>query len=337
MGFLFTCSLTLLILPSTPVQAAKSPYSILYEYDESDPLFEENVIKLWGADTDTYEVVPGDTLWSIADRLLGEGTRYLELAASNSDIISDPDLIYPGMQLQLNQTYYIPKGRSGSYSEREYSMNFPQGWTVGILSQDDLWANFTLFGDGICDIACLIQDKESSTVDTTQNWEACVHRIQEYVNDEQEDWNGYVSDLQFEHYRTELSEDLYLYSYVYHVDVTRLGSDEPMDINVCVGLKLTEHIQAQFVGFAYDYDIRSTVRYVTASFRESEDVPAQDFNVNSSGMQISPAYSWQEDGLFNAFPWVDGYFKNIIDAITGETGEDLSPREKLLDQMGLIH
>jgi nucleoid-associated protein YgaU len=42
----------------------------------------------------TYIVQAGDTLWAIAKRFLGDGSRYRELARRNG--ISNPDLIYPG-------------------------------------------------------------------------------------------------------------------------------------------------------------------------------------------------------------------------------------------------
>lgn len=47
-----------------------------------------------------YTVVSGDTLWGIAVRFYGDGTRYPEIAAANG--IADPNLIYPG------QVFVIP-------------------------------------------------------------------------------------------------------------------------------------------------------------------------------------------------------------------------------------
>ena len=47
----------------------------------------------------TYTVQPGDNLWSIAQRFLGSGLRFAEIAKLNG--IPNPDLIIPGMQLQI--------------------------------------------------------------------------------------------------------------------------------------------------------------------------------------------------------------------------------------------
>lgn len=50
----------------------------------------------------TYTVVPGDTLWGIAHRFWGNGTRWPEIFNSNRDAIgNNPNLIFPG------QTYKI--------------------------------------------------------------------------------------------------------------------------------------------------------------------------------------------------------------------------------------
>lgn len=49
-----------------------------------------------------YTVEPGDTLWGISGRLLGDPHAYKRLADMNA--IPDPDLIYPGMSLHFERT-----------------------------------------------------------------------------------------------------------------------------------------------------------------------------------------------------------------------------------------
>jgi nucleoid-associated protein YgaU len=49
-------------------------------------------------------VEEGDTLWGIAERELGNGSRYNEIFAANREVIENPDLIYPGQKIR------IPKG-----------------------------------------------------------------------------------------------------------------------------------------------------------------------------------------------------------------------------------
>lgn len=49
----------------------------------------------------TYTVQSGDSLWRIASRELGSGTRWSEIYDLNRDVIPDPDRIYIGQELQL--------------------------------------------------------------------------------------------------------------------------------------------------------------------------------------------------------------------------------------------
>jgi putative peptide zinc metalloprotease protein len=60
------------------------------------------------AATHVYVVQPGDTLWDLAARYLGNPLRYQELFATNKGLsqadghtLVDPNLIYPGMKLQF--------------------------------------------------------------------------------------------------------------------------------------------------------------------------------------------------------------------------------------------
>jgi nucleoid-associated protein YgaU len=46
-------------------------------------------------------VVPGNSLWVLAQRSYGEGLRYVEIYQANRSQIGDPDLIYPGQLLAL--------------------------------------------------------------------------------------------------------------------------------------------------------------------------------------------------------------------------------------------
>ncbi|GAB1646836.1 LysM peptidoglycan-binding domain-containing protein [Krasilnikovia sp. MM14-A1259] len=57
-----------------------------------------------GADTDapaTYRVHKGDNLSAISQRVLGDDTRYTEIAHLNPHLIKDPDLIHPGQRFVL--------------------------------------------------------------------------------------------------------------------------------------------------------------------------------------------------------------------------------------------
>ena len=49
----------------------------------------------------TYTVAKGDTLWAIAKKLLGDGSRWPEIHALNKDKVSNPNRIYPGQVLTI--------------------------------------------------------------------------------------------------------------------------------------------------------------------------------------------------------------------------------------------
>lgn len=50
----------------------------------------------------TYTVKRGDTLWAIAKRTLGSGSRWKEIYNANINLIGkNPDLIYPGQVLRI--------------------------------------------------------------------------------------------------------------------------------------------------------------------------------------------------------------------------------------------
>ena len=53
--------------------------------------------------TDTYTVNAGDTLWGIADKLLGDGSRYGEIITANG---LTSDMIHPGQALKIPNAEY---------------------------------------------------------------------------------------------------------------------------------------------------------------------------------------------------------------------------------------
>lgn len=58
----------------------------------------------------THTVVRGDTLWGIAEKYLGSGTKYTQLAAIND--IPNPDLIYVGQVIKLEKDGGSPSSSS---------------------------------------------------------------------------------------------------------------------------------------------------------------------------------------------------------------------------------
>jgi nucleoid-associated protein YgaU len=48
-----------------------------------------------------YKVLPGQSLWSIADDVLGNGNRYLEILNLNPQLQGNPGRLVPGQELIL--------------------------------------------------------------------------------------------------------------------------------------------------------------------------------------------------------------------------------------------
>lgn len=272
-----------------------------------------------------YMVLPGDNLWKIADEQLGSGNFYPELADINRNILKSPDLIYPGMCLKMSQTGYIRYRHKeepllGSIQMGQYAMATPHGWTVGTTQSGGAGGNFVISGDGT--IACLIQDRTKEVSASVLDWQECSKQITAYV---EENYRNQVSNLHFEHYRMkeqgDISGDLYLYSYTWHIS----PDDYPtLTCRVSIGLKLTEHIQAEFVGYTLDnYDIEGCVRYITASFEEHFDAgQGENFTVNDSNMSIVPVTEWPLAGMYNSFAYMDEFFTALLnEALDMETAE----------------
>jgi nucleoid-associated protein YgaU len=49
----------------------------------------------------TYTVVKGDSLSKIAKREYGDADKWRTIYEANTDLIKDPDLIYPGQELKI--------------------------------------------------------------------------------------------------------------------------------------------------------------------------------------------------------------------------------------------
>ena len=47
-----------------------------------------------------HTVVSGDTLWAIADKVYGDGSKYPMIFEANQPMLTDPDLIFPGQVLR---------------------------------------------------------------------------------------------------------------------------------------------------------------------------------------------------------------------------------------------
>jgi len=52
-------------------------------------------------DAQTYTVQSGDTLWKISEQVYGNGSKYMKIFEANTDILENPDRIFPGQKLVI--------------------------------------------------------------------------------------------------------------------------------------------------------------------------------------------------------------------------------------------
>lgn len=280
-----------------------------------------------------YEVQKGDCLWEIADSFLGDGARYTEFLIRNEGVLDDPDLIYPGTVLQIAKEVYVPEYASeGGPNVSETSMGgyhfgMPAWWTVGVLGDNDIGANFAYCGDSLEGVLCLVRDKEASAESTIDDWEYVQEYISAYTESEYAD---NVSDLSFEKYYSADGDEVCFYTYVYTLDFADYGLEDggTMDFQVCAGIRLTDRISAQFIGFTIYDDIEDVVRYAAASFEETA-ASGEKLHVNDSNMSIWPDSVWDLEGMYNPFPWVAGYMGDLAQSVVDSILEDEEKQSKI--------
>lgn len=49
----------------------------------------------------TYTVQSGDTLWKISQEMYGNGSKYMKIFEANTDLLENPDKIFPGQELKI--------------------------------------------------------------------------------------------------------------------------------------------------------------------------------------------------------------------------------------------
>ena len=50
-----------------------------------------------------HTVEKGDTLWAVAEKAMGNGSKYIAIFEANKPMLSHPDKIYPGQVLRIPQ------------------------------------------------------------------------------------------------------------------------------------------------------------------------------------------------------------------------------------------
>lgn len=54
-----------------------------------------------GGDDEFYVIEKGDSLWKIAEKAYGNGSKYTAIFDANREVITDPDKIFPGQKIRI--------------------------------------------------------------------------------------------------------------------------------------------------------------------------------------------------------------------------------------------
>lgn len=54
-----------------------------------------------GGDDEFYVIQKGDTLWKIAEKAYGNGSKYMKIVEVNREVIKDADKIFPGQKIRI--------------------------------------------------------------------------------------------------------------------------------------------------------------------------------------------------------------------------------------------
>jgi len=76
------------VAPPAPVEEAPEPAAA----ETEEPA---------AAEDRSYTVQSGDTLWKIAQEMYGDGSKYMKIFDANSELLENPDRIFPGQELTI--------------------------------------------------------------------------------------------------------------------------------------------------------------------------------------------------------------------------------------------
>ncbi len=90
------------------------------------------------ASASSYTVQPGDNLWNVSKKLFGEGKNWGDIYSMNKDVIgSNPGLIQPGQQLQINSGSETLAGANQNITAPSASMESQAAQAQGLTPGSD--------------------------------------------------------------------------------------------------------------------------------------------------------------------------------------------------------
>lgn len=251
------------------------------------------------SDSLEYEVQAGDTLWGISEKFLGTGTAYQDIFHANTEVIVDPDHIFPGQTLCISGRKYIPKDpydRGGLRSEGAMHIASPDMVDHSMFLSTDI-ENYTRFQSGITIYSLPVKNRMGENA-LTNDWEAFVAEVTRCS----ETCEGRVSNLKFEKYEVEGGCDLCGYSFDFDAD------DKVLEF--AAFFRLGKWNMAEVIGLREKEEnskLIDVTRYIAASF---EDFGGQiGMGREKMGDNVG-AWDWDYPELHNLFT---AAMKNFIE------------------------
>ena len=174
-----------------------------------------NYLKLTAA-VGEHMVEKGDSLWKIAQKIYGDGSRWQDISALNG--LSDPGRIFPGQYLSLPDREYslqkpqIQRGE-GYYLEDAGAFRFqtPERWALGTCSLDARLSTFA-GTDQRARVLWSLEDNQMGEDAWAEDWgEVCADLRQTAETVFAED----LAELSFEKYRVESGNEVYAFRCVF--------------------------------------------------------------------------------------------------------------------------
>ncbi len=89
------------VAPPPPPEPAEPPPVDSAESAAAPEVAEEPAAEGDVEEGRTYTVQSGDTLWKISEEMYGNGAKYMKIFEANTDLLDNPDRIFPGQKLKI--------------------------------------------------------------------------------------------------------------------------------------------------------------------------------------------------------------------------------------------
>lgn len=259
---------------------------------EGDP---DNYLKLT-ASMEAHMVEEGESLWEIARKVYGDGSRWQDISALNG--LRNPGIIFPGQCLMMpDQEYYlqkpgIQKGK-GYYMEDAGAFRFqtPERWALGTSGLDIRLSTFA-GTDRRARVLWGLEDNEMGEDAWAGNWDEVCADMEQTARMV---FGEALEELCFEKYQVESGNEVYAVRCIF---TDKNGERQIMSAAYRFGQKNL----MEFIGFApeeFTPDMSRLTLYTAATYEEYEEERHMGFGEKDAeyrGMEI-----WEYPKLHNPF------------------------------------